>query len=41
MRTFPFDIELFSLFELGDDEGDGEQLNHDLLDHAADEDTIH
>jgi HEAT repeat protein len=35
------DIELFSLFELGDDEGDGEQLNHDLLDHAANEDTIH
>lgn len=39
--AFTEDIELFSLIELGDDEGDGEQLNHDLLDHTADEDTIH
>jgi len=39
--VFADDIDLFPLFELGDDDGDDEQLNQDLLDHTADEDTIH
>lgn len=36
--AFSEEIESFSLFEIGADE---EQLNQDLLDHTADEDTIH
>ncbi len=39
--VFADDIDLFPLFELGDDDSDDEQLNQDLFDHSADEDAIH
>ena len=39
--AFTEEIELLTLFELADDEGDMEQFNQDLLDPTAGEDSIH